>query len=197
MGFFPFRPDIQSFVKKEMQIYHSSNEVMVKDRIDPKHIVGVVVKDESKKIELIKILKKREVLQYENGIAYINGILADDFIHVGFKVTSSMLKRASIGSKEVIPQNPIIIPANLIMPSSESLRSRFPDSTYESDFGERRIQRFNEVEEGRDVFSNTNLSYLNSMSYFEYQPSTYLWVLYKNPEEKEEKNREFWEHYKL
>ncbi|MFI0435315.1 MAG: hypothetical protein ACH350_06270 [Parachlamydiaceae bacterium] len=64
------------------------NEVMVKNAIDPSHIVGIVVEKQEYKEDLaIDLLKKGLALQDESGAVYIKvkgkEILLDEFIHVG------------------------------------------------------------------------------------------------------------------
>jgi hypothetical protein len=76
------RPGIMDFILKEEQFFHPGQEVMIKERIPPSMIQGIVVKNETARQELIACLKAKELIVMENGIETILRIPIKQFIHL-------------------------------------------------------------------------------------------------------------------
>lgn len=75
------RPGITDFVENQNVWPTSSNEVMIKDRVPPSLIKGIVVKDLYVKYALINHLRKANLLQKgEWGVETIAGIYVEQFV---------------------------------------------------------------------------------------------------------------------
>ena len=72
-----------------------SNEVMVKNRIGPEFIRGLVVQDEGAKKELLKTLREADppVIKVVKGMEHINGKSLDEFVHIASEFTADMWKK--------------------------------------------------------------------------------------------------------
>jgi len=78
------RPNIFNFVKKETDYYQGSNEIMIKERIAPEYIEGMVVKSDSVKSKIIDALDVANLLKIDElGNKTIFGKSIDAFIQVG------------------------------------------------------------------------------------------------------------------
>ncbi|MES2345912.1 MAG: hypothetical protein V4494_08265 [Chlamydiota bacterium] len=76
---YPERPGILDFTKACNEHTLSSNEVMIKERIPPSMIQGIVVRDQKTRTQLIEHLKMRNLVQKDETIL---GIALNDFILV-------------------------------------------------------------------------------------------------------------------
>lgn len=85
------RPDILSFVKREGKGFNFGNEVMVKERIDPSLITGIILPDETTKARVVDCLRKHGVVNIKDGIESILGIPLNNFIHVGQNLSAEMV----------------------------------------------------------------------------------------------------------
>lgn len=77
---YPNRPGITEFVEEQNRFPTLSNEVMLKERVDPKYIVGLVAESESLKLDLMNHLRNTHLTSLENGVECVNGIPLDQFI---------------------------------------------------------------------------------------------------------------------
>ncbi len=80
------RDNILEFIRKEQNQFNYSNEVMLKDRIDPSFFTGIIVPNAQIKSKLISYLKKEGLL--ENGL--ILNIPVDRFIRVGTQFSEEL-----------------------------------------------------------------------------------------------------------
>lgn len=81
------RPDILEFIKKTNSSFFAGNEVMIKDRISPEFIKGLIVADEITKNALLEYLKEHGLVHINDiGEETILGKLVDEFIHVGNQI---------------------------------------------------------------------------------------------------------------
>lgn len=76
------RLDLPNFTN-ELSATRRSNEVMVKGRIDPRYIRGLVVQSHHFKNVLLKTLRQEGLVIARNGKEFIMGKPVDEFIHVG------------------------------------------------------------------------------------------------------------------
>jgi hypothetical protein len=77
------RPTVFDFVSNQRQDFDSSNELMVKDRIPPPYIIGIVVSDEALAQQLPRYLKKNGFTRTEpDGTETIFNIPLEQFIHL-------------------------------------------------------------------------------------------------------------------
>ncbi len=78
------RPDIFSFAQGESQDFNSDNEVMLKERIDPSMVTGLIVPDQNVRDGLLAHLKSVGlVCSNAEGMETILGTAVQDFIHIG------------------------------------------------------------------------------------------------------------------
>ena len=81
------RDGIEQFIENEYENSNSANEVMIKDRIDPKYIQGIVVDDENAKNSLLYEMEK---LGYLEG-SMLFGRDIDSFIQVGQQIKKTAM----------------------------------------------------------------------------------------------------------
>lgn len=85
------RSNIFEFVKKEPSWFRS-HEIMLPDRVLPKHIKGLTVRLEMKE-SIIADFREKQLIQVDNyGRETINGILVDEFIRTDLEVTADLVK---------------------------------------------------------------------------------------------------------
>ncbi|MCH9609204.1 MAG: hypothetical protein S4CHLAM45_04270 [Chlamydiales bacterium] len=86
------RLNFVSLARKLMLHGSSSNEFMIKNRIPPKYIKGLVVPTETDKAELLSALRKAGRIERKGEQEFIKNIdvLASDFIHVGTRFQTKM-----------------------------------------------------------------------------------------------------------
>ncbi len=78
------RPNIFKFIKRENENYIGSNEIMIKERIAPEYIEGMIVESDILKNKIISALEKAKLLKTDNGgNKTILGKPVDTFIQVG------------------------------------------------------------------------------------------------------------------
>lgn len=70
--------------------WNTGNEVMVKNRIDPNYIKGLVVQSEKDKKVLVAKLRANGLVTKQGSKEYVNGKPIDEFVHVADKFTSKM-----------------------------------------------------------------------------------------------------------
>lgn len=86
------RPNILDFVSGQQRHWGSGNEVMIKDRLDPRYITGVVVNTELMRSQLIDAFRKGGLISLnEDGIETVLGRPLMRFIHVSTRLTSQMI----------------------------------------------------------------------------------------------------------
>lgn len=84
---YPIRKNMIDFASTANRL----NEVMIKNRIPPTYIRGVLVQSEENKKKLIEVFEEKGLVQDGK----INGIAIADFIHVGNQFTPEMWKKAA------------------------------------------------------------------------------------------------------
>lgn len=85
------RPSLFEFVSGQQKQWNSGNEVMIKDRLDPKYITGVVVTNESMRVQLIDAFRKSGMISLNSeGIETVLGKPLTRFIHVSAQLTADM-----------------------------------------------------------------------------------------------------------
>lgn len=87
------RPGILEFVKQEQAFFHDGHEIMIKERVAPSHITGIVVSSEIARMQLIETLRAQGLVSMENGIEKIFNTPASQFIHVASHVSESLLQK--------------------------------------------------------------------------------------------------------
>lgn len=87
------RPNILDFVKEEQQHgFHHGNEVMIKERIDPSMITGVIVPDKQTQTDMLNRLRDLGVVDLGKGKKEtILGIPVESFIHIGKTLSKDWL----------------------------------------------------------------------------------------------------------
>lgn len=86
------RPSLFDFVFGQQKQWNSGNEVMVKDRLDPKYITGVVVSSESMRTQLIEAFRKSGMVSADaEGCETVLGKPLARFIHVSTNLTADMV----------------------------------------------------------------------------------------------------------
>lgn len=87
------RPNIVDFARDEQQWgFQGGNEVMIKERIPPSMITGVVVPDEGFRNNLLGRLRQLNLVAVgQGGEESILGIPINSFIHVGRRLSESMM----------------------------------------------------------------------------------------------------------
>lgn len=86
-----FRDNIFDFTAQEKLQFNFDNEVIVKDRLPPEYITGIIVQDEWTKDQLLAYLREKEIIQRDAlGKERILSKLAEEFIHVGDLITDEM-----------------------------------------------------------------------------------------------------------
>lgn len=86
------RPNLFDFVSGEQRQWHSGNEVMIKDRLDPKYITGVVVASDSMRTQLIDAFRKSGMVSFNaEGIETVLGKPLTRFIHVSTELKADMV----------------------------------------------------------------------------------------------------------
>lgn len=89
------RENILDFAKSERKDFNSDNEVMIKDRIPPEYITGIIVKNESTKKLLLNFLRERNIIQKDSaGIETIFSKPIEEFIQTTFSSSSSKMSAA-------------------------------------------------------------------------------------------------------
>lgn len=73
------------------------NEIMIKNRIDPSNIRGLVVKNEGYKKVMIKKLRAAGVVEKRNDGEYVNGKPIDEFVHVATHFSATMWDKPKSG----------------------------------------------------------------------------------------------------
>jgi len=81
------RPGIFDFVQErqtdDTDYWYDSNEVMIKERIAPSLIKGVIIRDEKLRMELLEHLRKHDLVKKDgSGCETILGISVDRFLRV-------------------------------------------------------------------------------------------------------------------
>jgi hypothetical protein len=77
------RPDIFSFVQEEVKRFGKGNELMVKERLSPDFITGIIVRSEKMKIELIKKLREYHLVRMGlDGQEWVNRVPLSKLIRV-------------------------------------------------------------------------------------------------------------------
>lgn len=87
------RQNLEEFIQTEKKEFGRENEVMIKDTIAPKNIVGCIVPDAESKQAFVEVLRHTGVIENQEGQEFIRSIPVDDFIHVGTQLTSQMLNQ--------------------------------------------------------------------------------------------------------
>lgn len=78
------RPSIGEFVASERAFFHSANEVMLKERLSPEYITGIVVSTQYMKDSILDYLRECNIVQTDQyGKETILSKSIDQFIHVG------------------------------------------------------------------------------------------------------------------
>ncbi len=85
------RPSIFEFVAKENNFFHHGNEVMIKERLNPSYITGVIVSSESMRQELINTLRNQGLVSSTAEVETIMNIPLNKFINVASELSESML----------------------------------------------------------------------------------------------------------
>lgn len=86
------RPSIVDFISKQNAYFFPENEVMVKERIAPNMIKGLIVRDMEMRSALVKHLKLCDLVQQNaQGVDTILGICIDDFIRTSHKLTPDLI----------------------------------------------------------------------------------------------------------
>ncbi len=84
------RPNIIDFVNDEHQNFHFDNEVMIKERIPPHLIEGILVQNNDLKLDMMEHLRKTNIIQLDSsGNETILSRPAKDFIQVDENITDS------------------------------------------------------------------------------------------------------------
>lgn len=86
------RENILNFTEQESQYFHHGNEVMLKERLDPSLIKGVIVPTTTMRNELLEMLKCQGLVSKKKNVETIMNIPVDKFIQVGNHLSDSMLK---------------------------------------------------------------------------------------------------------
>lgn len=77
------RPDIFSFVQGEVRRFGWGNELMVKERLSPDFITGIIVRSEKMKIELIKKLREYHLVRMGfDGQEWVNRVPLSKLIRI-------------------------------------------------------------------------------------------------------------------
>lgn len=77
------RDNMFDHVDKEKGNFSGSNELMIKDRIPPEYIQGIIVQSETSKNELLQYLSSKDILQKdEMGNLSFLGISIDRWLRV-------------------------------------------------------------------------------------------------------------------
>lgn len=78
------RSNIFNFVAEERAIFNSDNEVMLKERLLPEYVTGIVVNNDQMKSNILGYLRERNIVQIDAlGRETILSKPVDQFIHVG------------------------------------------------------------------------------------------------------------------
>lgn len=85
------RPTIFQFAKRENQYFHPGNEVMIKERLDPSYITGVIVSSASVRDELLNTLRNQGLVSYTERVETIMDIPVNKFIRVADRLSNSLL----------------------------------------------------------------------------------------------------------
>ena len=90
--YYLYRSNIFDFIKKEqLSGFSHKNEVMIKDRIAPEMIKGVIVADTKARDSLLTVLRNRGITTITQGIENILGVPVERFIHVSSKLSSAII----------------------------------------------------------------------------------------------------------
>jgi hypothetical protein len=91
-GNYQYRPNIFKFADGQENYFHWSNEVMIKERVPPSMIKGVVVPDEAMRAKVFDALQVKGLVETDSlGSKTILGKPAFDFIQVSEIVTDKLL----------------------------------------------------------------------------------------------------------
>jgi hypothetical protein len=85
------RLNIFQFTAKENQYFHHGNEVMIKERLDPSYITGVIVPSVSMRDGLLNTLRSQGLVSSANGVETIMNIPVNKFIRVTDRLSNSLL----------------------------------------------------------------------------------------------------------
>ncbi len=89
-----YRPNIEDFIKNEVQYYQPKNEVMIKSAVEPKKIVGVVVPN-SEWAEMLKdSMRDRNLITKKGNKEYFHGIPLNEYVHTHNTTKSKIVKYA-------------------------------------------------------------------------------------------------------
>ncbi len=90
-----YRPNIENFVKGQVQNHTWGNEVMIKGGVAPKKVVGVVVPN-SEWAEMLKdSMRDRNLITKKGGKEYFHGIPLNEYVHTHNTAKSKIVKYAS------------------------------------------------------------------------------------------------------
>lgn len=83
------RPNLVDFVKSERGFFNSDNEVMLKERLSPEYITGIVVSTQYMKNSILDYLRQQDIVKVDQyGQETILSKSIDQFIHVGNTIKS-------------------------------------------------------------------------------------------------------------
>jgi hypothetical protein len=85
------RPNIFQFTQNETQYFHTGNEVMIKERLDPSYIIGVIVPSASMRDGLLNTLRSQGLVSSTNGVETIMNIPVNKFIRIADRLSNSLL----------------------------------------------------------------------------------------------------------
>lgn len=85
------RLNIFQFAQSENQYFHHGNEVMIKERLDPSYITGVIVPSVSMRDGMLDALRSQGLVASTNGVETIMNIPIHKFIRVTDRLSKSLL----------------------------------------------------------------------------------------------------------
>ena len=86
------RLGILEFIQQEQKWFDDDNEVMCKDRIDPKFFKGIIVPDQKTGEDLLTALRTYQVVEsHAKGQETIGGIPVEKFIRIGTRMTKELI----------------------------------------------------------------------------------------------------------
>jgi len=97
-GVYLNRPNILDFVSKENLLFFPGNEIMIKERIPPSMITGIIVQDVQTRDALLNYFRQCNLIQSDaSGPETILGKTLDQFIHVGQNISESWVYTGDTG----------------------------------------------------------------------------------------------------
>ncbi|MDN3507782.1 MAG: hypothetical protein P0S94_02545, partial [Simkaniaceae bacterium] len=86
-----FTKQVQTKDSSEMGWEYFRNEVMIKERLDPSYIKGIILENEEDRRDLLKYLRTRDIIQKDAlGNETILGHAIDAFFRIGDHVTAEL-----------------------------------------------------------------------------------------------------------